>query len=223
MKSNAYLRFSIAIFPVNVSWQYKLFKRYRFGVFTKTEHIFAHDDFSKTKYCPLHQETPIYNFQTAIPWFNVDISRKNKSVELNNLVASCRQAVDKFSTSWEQAVRTHPVDKLLEQHCYKSAAGLLQLVRFTCVKTRKNAQVVTSLPTSRQQDVLALLVTSCQQVCNNLLTTCNNLVEIIRLVARLFRQVRDMLDITRLLQPCVDNLVTSLLYHGCNKLVSTIL
>jgi hypothetical protein len=30
-------------------------------------------------------------------------------------------------------VRTHPVDKLLEQHCYKSAAGLLQLVRFTCV------------------------------------------------------------------------------------------
>ena len=85
----------------------------------------------------------------------------------------------------------------------------------TC--TRKNAQVVTGLPTSRQQDVFALLVTSCQQVWNNLLTTCNNLVEIISLVARLFSQVRDMLDITRLLQPCVDNLVTSLLYHGCNK------
>ena len=31
-------------------------------------------------------------------------------------------------------MRTHPVDKLLEQHCYKSAAGLLQLVRFTCVE-----------------------------------------------------------------------------------------
>ena len=30
-------------------------------------------------------------------------------------------------------MRTHPVDKLLEQHCYKSAAGLLQLVRLTCV------------------------------------------------------------------------------------------
>ena len=30
----------------------------------------------------------------------------------------------------QQAVRTHPVDKLLERHCYKSAAGLLQLVRF---------------------------------------------------------------------------------------------
>ena len=27
-------------------------------------------------------------------------------------------------------MRTHPVGKLLEQHCYKSAAGLLQLVRF---------------------------------------------------------------------------------------------
>ena len=27
-------------------------------------------------------------------------------------------------------MRTHPVDKLLEQHCYESAAGLLQLVRF---------------------------------------------------------------------------------------------
>jgi hypothetical protein len=53
-----------------------------------------------------------------------------KSVELNNLVAGCQQAVDNLSTSWEQAVRTHPVDKLLEQHCYKPAAGLLQLVRF---------------------------------------------------------------------------------------------
>jgi hypothetical protein len=30
-------------------------------------------------------------------------------------------------------------------------------------------------------------------------------------------------DITIFLQPCVDNLVTSLLYHGCNKLVSTVL
>jgi hypothetical protein len=28
-------------------------------------------------------------------------------------------------------VRTHPVDKLLEQHCYKSAAGLIQ-VAYVC-------------------------------------------------------------------------------------------
>ena len=54
----------------------------------------------------------------------------NKSVELNNLVASYQQAVDNLSTSCQQAVRTHPVDKLLEQHCYKSAAGLLQRVHF---------------------------------------------------------------------------------------------
>ena len=54
-------------------------------------------------------------------------------VELNNLAASCRQAVDNLSNSWEQAVRTHPVDKLLEKHCYKSAPGLLKLVRFTRV------------------------------------------------------------------------------------------
>jgi hypothetical protein len=72
---------------------------------------------------------------------------------------------------------------------------------------------------------------SCQQVWNNLLTTCTNLVEIIRLIARLFWQVRYMLDITRLLQPCVDNLVTSLLYivavtnllaQSCNKADDTI-
>jgi hypothetical protein len=46
----------------------------------------------------------------------------NKCVELNNLVTSCQQAVDNLSTSWEQALRTHPVDKLLKQHCYKFAA-----------------------------------------------------------------------------------------------------
>ena len=33
-------------------------------------------------------------------------------------------------------MRTHPVDKLLEQHCYMSAAGLLQLVRFYVCRTR---------------------------------------------------------------------------------------
>jgi hypothetical protein len=42
-------------------------------------------------------------------------------LSLNNLVARCQQAVDSLTTSWEQAVRTHPDDKLLEQHCYKSA------------------------------------------------------------------------------------------------------
>ena len=67
----------------------------------------------------------------------------NTSVQLNNLVASCEQVVDNLSTSWEQAVRTHVVDKLLEQHCYKSAAGLLQLVRFcVCICIPTNASLL---------------------------------------------------------------------------------
>jgi hypothetical protein len=67
-------------------------------------------------------------------------------------------------------------------------------------------------------------VPSCQQVWNNLLIcSCNNLVGIIRLVARLFQQVRCSLDITILLQPCVVNLVTCLLYHDCIRLVRTTL
>jgi hypothetical protein len=103
----------------------------------------------------------------------------NKSVELNNLVASCQPAVDNLSTSWEQAVRTHPVDKLLEQHCYKSAAGLLQLVRFYVCNRQtthvKISHLVASLPTNRQQVVFALLVPSCQQVWNNLSTVATTL------------------------------------------------
>jgi low temperature requirement protein LtrA len=65
------------------------------------------------------------------------------------------------------------------------------------------------------------------QVANRFGTTCWQLVttlsKFISLVARLFWQVRYMLGITKLLQPCVDNLVTTLLYHGCNKLVNTVL
>ena len=53
----------------------------------------------------------------------------------------------------------------------------------------KILQLVASLQTSRQQVVLTLIVTSCRQICNKLLTTCNNLVDIVRLVTRLFQQV----------------------------------
>ena len=53
----------------------------------------------------------------------------NKFVELNNLVASCQQAVENLSTSWEQAVRTHPVDKLLNS----IATSLLQVCYNLCV------------------------------------------------------------------------------------------
>ena len=87
----------------------------------------------------------------------------------------------------------------------------------------KISQLVASLQTSRQQVVFARLVTSCQQVWNKLLTTCNNLVDIVRLVTRLFQQGCLNHDITILLQPCVVNLVTFLLYHDCIRLVRTTL
>jgi hypothetical protein len=47
-------------------------------------------------------------------------------------------------------VRTHPVDKLLEQHCYKSAAGLLQLVRFSCVISSTLTQILFSFHQGRR-------------------------------------------------------------------------
>jgi hypothetical protein len=66
--------------------------------------------------------------------------------------------------------------------------------------TRKISHLVACLPpTSRQQVVFALLVPSCQRVWNKLLTTCNNFVGIVGLVARLFQQVRYSHDITILL------------------------
>ena len=55
-----------------------------------------------------------------------------------------------------------------------------------------------------------------------LLTACNKLVDIIKLViTTLFQQVRYSYDITILLQPCVVNLLTFLLYHDCIRLVRT--
>jgi hypothetical protein len=221
-------------------------------------------------------------------WQIVGLQDDNKLLEkLNNLVASCQQAVDNLSTSWEQAVLTHPVDKLLEQHCYKSdninkvvtkftwcfhkqnyyilspckhtnnllrlsqvvnslfrtcwsqlginkqyehnlinglLADLLQDVRFFRVfacsyATRKNLTSCGKSSTSCVRTACPKLSTSLEQA----VTTCNNLVDIIRLVARLFQQVRCSHDITVLLQPCVVNLVTFLLYHDCIRLVRTTL
>jgi hypothetical protein len=90
------------------------------------------------------------------------------------------------------------------------------------------SHLVTSLPTSRQQDVFALLVTSCQQVWNNLLPTCNNLVEVIRLVARLFWQVcytrKNAQVATSLQTSCcksVHKLSTSCLSHCLFPVVGT--
>ena len=74
-----------------------------------------------------------------------------------------------------------------------------------------------------KSDNINKVVTSCQQVWNKLLTICNNLIDIISLVTRLFQQVRYSHDIAVLLQPCVVNLVTFLLYHGCVRLARTTL
>ena len=87
----------------------------------------------------------------------------------------------------------------------------------------KISRLVASLQTNRQQVVFARLVTSCQPLWNRLLTTCNNLVDIIRLVTRLFQQGCYNHDKTILLQPCVVNLVTFLLYHDCIRVVRTTL
>ena len=106
------------------------------------------------------------------------------------------------------------VSDLLEQPCNKSDNACTHV---------KISQAVASLQTSRQQVVFARLVTSCQQVWDKLLTTCNNLVDIIRLVTRLFQQGCYNHDTTILLQPCVVNLVTFLLYHDCIRLVRTTL
>jgi hypothetical protein len=95
--------------------------------------------------------------------------------------------------------------------------------RSECNTRVEIAHLVASLPTDRQQVVFALLAPSRQQVWNKVLTTCNNLVGIIRLVARLFQQVRYSHDITILLQPCVVNLATFLLYHDCIRLAGTTL
>ena len=78
----------------------------------------------------------------------------------------------------------------------------------------KISQLIASLQTSRQQVVFARLVTSCQQVWNKLLTTCNKLVHIVRIVTRLFQQGCYSHDITILLQPC-----NILLHHDCIRLV----
>ena len=105
------------------------------------------------------------------------------------------------------------------QRCY-TLFRLNNIVKTTHVKI---SQLAASLQTSRQQVVFAQLVTSCQQVWNKLLTTCNNLVDIVRLVTRLFQQDCYNHDITTLLQPWVVDLVAFLLYHECIRLVRTTL
>jgi hypothetical protein len=68
------------------------------------------------------------------------------------------------------------------------------------------SHLVASLPTSRQQAVFALLVEGGREVWNKLLTTCDNLVDIVRLVAICNSQqlVTTLLILSGLLQDCSD-------------------
>ena len=91
-------------------------------------------------------------------------------------------------------------------------------VMFTRVKI---SHLVARLPTSRQQVVFGLLVPSFQQIWNKLLTTCNKLDGIIRLVTSFYGH-----DITTsMLQGCQHKVVkichikhvTDLSEQPCNK------
>ena len=126
----------------------------------------------------------------------------NKKLHTSSRFARLR-AVSKLSTFLLYilhiyiAILTGPYDRL--EIVYETLDNRITKVEFNnnvmflklMHYTRKNAQVckqvVTSLFTSCQQIVFALLVSSLsRQVWSKLLTTCNKLDDIIRLVTRLF-------------------------------------
>ena len=118
MKTNAYLGISIAIFPVNVFWQ-TLQTLYRFGVFTKTEYIFAQDDISRRRLNRVHYTKKhwyILNCQTATAWFNVDISRK--TVFFYDFCGGFSFFLVCFSLSW---IKFPPICKIRVHNHVKNA------------------------------------------------------------------------------------------------------
>jgi hypothetical protein len=97
------------------------------------------------------------------------------------------------------------------------------LIDFVIDYTRKN---LTSCSKSANKPSTSCVRTACPKLSTSMeqvVNSCNNLAGIIRLVVRLFQQVRYSHDITILLQPCVVNLLTFLLYHDCIRLVRTTL
>jgi hypothetical protein len=97
------------------------------------------------------------------------------------------------------------------------------LKRGVPVYRRKN---LISCSKSANKPSTSCVRTACPKLSTSLeqaVKSCNNLVDIIRFVARLFQQVRYSHDITILLKSCVVNLVTFLLCHDCIKLVKTTL
>ena len=86
---------------------------------------------------------------------------------------------------------------------------------------KKKSERVDATWNPKGQELSKCLIFSILQF--SILKTCNNLVDIIRLVTRLFQKGCDNHDITILLQACVVNFVTFLLYHDCIRLVRTTL
>ena len=75
-------------------------------------------------------------------------------------------------------------------HGMKTKLGdSLPLVNIAMIHTRKNLTSCNNLLSSRYQDVFALLVPSCWQVWNKLLSTCDKVDDGNRLATSLFQQV----------------------------------
>jgi uncharacterized membrane protein len=145
-----------------------------------------------------------------------------------------------LSTSWEQAVRTHPVDKLLEHHCYKSAAGLLQLVRFyVCVVQTQTTASYCRIPLtlveihkllqicSQAADKLCLfpvVVTSLDQAANNLSQAWWHYQTCYKVVFTSLIQSWHNKNVTRLTTQTFNNIVISWLYRTCwNNLATNLI
>ena len=94
-------------------------------------------------------------------------------------------------------------------------------VQHLCSTYVKISQLVTSLQTSCQQDVFALLVPSCQQVVPNLLTTCNRLDENIGLVTICQQLVPNLFQLVTICQQLVPNLFQQIRKKQCEYILST--
>ena len=95
--------------------------------------------------------------------------------------------------------------------------------------TRKNLITCSKSAYKLSKSFVCLLVPSCQQVWNNLLTSSNILADFVRLITSFVQQICYNHDITISLQPCFVNLVTllyltapDLLEQPCNKSANVI-
>jgi hypothetical protein len=119
----------------------------------------------------------------------------------NRLESKCMR-LKTFLTSFDLHFRTTPFWKSICPS-YRAPFTWLWSRLWSPLTTRvKISHFVASVPTSCQEVAFTMLVPSCHQACHKLLTTCNNLADIIRLVAKLFQQVRYSHDITILYTSC---------------------